>query len=73
MDVSLLFAAVGVPGSFWDSPSHVYAAVILVFGVAAIGLSLGLAKVFRRFNGVAWMVLGAGIAITAYGVLLMAG
>ncbi|MFI8717822.1 hypothetical protein ACIGHF_08035 [Stenotrophomonas sp. NPDC077464] len=62
-------AAAGVPGSFWDSPSNVSGAVMLGFGAAAIALSFGLAKVFKRFNGVAWLVLGAGVAIAAYGVL----
>jgi len=64
-------AAAGVPGSFWDSPSNVSGVVVLVFGVAAIALAFGLAKVFKRFNGVSWMVLGAGVAITAYGIWRM--
>ena len=68
MDLAMWIAAAGVPGSFWDSPSNVSGAVVLGFGVAAIALSFGLAKVFKRFNGVAWMVLGAGVAITAYGI-----
>ena len=71
MDLALWFAATGVPGSFWDSPSNVSGAVVLGFGVAAIALSFGLAKVFKRFNGVAWMVLGAGLAIAAYGIWRM--
>ena len=71
MDLAMWIAAAGVPGSFWDSPSNVSGAVMLGFGVAAIALSFGLAKVFKRFNGVAWMVLGVGVAITAYGILRM--
>ncbi|WP_125361301.1 hypothetical protein [Stenotrophomonas sp. 278] len=71
--MSLLFAAVGAPGSFWDSPSNVAAVIWLGFGIAAIALAFGLAKVFRRFNGVAWMVLGAGVLISVYGVTLMLG
>jgi len=47
--------------------------VVLGFGLAAIVLSFGLAKVFKRFNGVAWMVLGAGVAISAYGIWRMGG
>ncbi|RRU09122.1 hypothetical protein EGJ34_15240 [Stenotrophomonas sp. 278] len=73
MGMSLLFAAVGAPGSFWDSPSNVAAVIWLGFGIAAIALAFGLAKVFRRFNGVAWMVLGAGVLISVYGVTLMLG
>lgn len=73
MGMSLLFAAVGVPGSFWDSPSNVAAVIWLGFGIAAIALAFGLAKVFRRFNGVAWLVLGAGVLISVYGVTLMLG
>ncbi len=72
MDIAPLFAAVGVPGSFWDAPSNVYAVVLLVFAAAAIGLALGLAKVFKRFNGAAWAVLGAGILIAGYALWLMA-
>jgi len=71
MDLSLLFAAVGAPGSFWDSPSNVAAAIWLGFGIAAVALAFGLAKVFRRFNGVAWLVLGAGVLISLYGLWLM--
>ncbi len=73
MGLSLLFAAVGAPGSFWDSPSNVAAVIWLGFGIAAIALAFGLAKVFRRFNGVAWLVLGAGVLISVYGVTLMLG
>ncbi len=73
MGLSLVFAAVGAPGSFWDSPSNVAAVIWLGFGIAAIALAFGLAKVFRRFNGVAWLVLGAGVLISVYGVTLMLG
>ncbi|MDF2818494.1 MAG: hypothetical protein K0S73_2434 [Stenotrophomonas rhizophila] len=73
MDIALWFAAVGAPGSFWDSPSNVSGVVVLGFGLAAIVLSFGLAKVFKRFNGVSWMVLGAGVAISAYGIWRMGG
>ncbi len=71
MGMSLLFAAVGAPGSFWNSPDNVAALVWLGFGVAAIALGLGLAKVFHRFNGVAWAMLGAGALISLYGLWLM--
>ncbi|MFG3447605.1 hypothetical protein ACGFZ3_03370 [Stenotrophomonas sp. NPDC047960] len=73
MDIALWFAAVGAPGSFWDSPSNVSGMVVLGFGVAAIALSFGLAKVFKRFNGVAWLVLAAGLALSGYGIWRMAG
>lgn len=71
MGLSLLFAAVGQPGSFWNSPSNVAAVIWLGFGIAAIALALGLAKVFHRFNGVAWLVLAAGALISLYGLWLM--
>lgn len=71
MGMSLLFAAVGAPGSFWDSPSNVAAVIWLGFGIVAIALALGLAKVFHRFNAVAWLVLGAGVLISLYGLWLM--
>jgi hypothetical protein len=72
MEIALLFAAVGAPGSFWDAPSNVYAVVLLGFAAAAVGLALGLARVFKRFNGVAWAVLGAGLLIAGYALWLMA-
>ncbi|WP_313343776.1 hypothetical protein [Stenotrophomonas sp.] len=72
MGLALFFAAAGMPGSFWDSPSNVTAAILLGVGAVIIGLSLALAKVFKRFNGVAWALLVAGIVICAYGAWRMA-
>jgi cytochrome c biogenesis factor len=73
MGLALFFAATGMPGSFWDSPSNVTAAILLGVGLVTIGLALALARVFKRFNGLAWALLLAGIAICGYGAWRMLG
>jgi hypothetical protein len=70
--MALLFAAAGVPGSFWDSPSNVSGVVWLLIGLAGIGFSLVLGKALKRFNGLVWTLLLVGILIGLYGVWRMA-
>ncbi|MFN4160771.1 MAG: hypothetical protein ACK4FW_02125 [Stenotrophomonas sp.] len=72
MALVLLFAAAGVPGSFWDSPSNVSGVIWLLIGLAGIGFSLVLGRVLKRFNGLVWTLLLVGIAIGLYGAWRMA-
>jgi hypothetical protein len=71
MVLALLFAAAGVPGSFWNSPSNVSGVVWLLIGLAGIGFSLVLGKALKRFNGLVWALLLVGIAIGLYGAWRM--
>ncbi|MCS4234244.1 hypothetical protein [Stenotrophomonas sp. BIGb0135] len=66
MALALLFAA-GAPGSFWASPSNVSGVVWVLIGLAGIAFSLVLAKALKRFNGLVWALLLAGIGIGVYG------
>ncbi|WP_312236329.1 hypothetical protein [Stenotrophomonas sp.] len=72
MALALLFAAAGVPGSFWDSPSNVSGVIWLLIGLAGIGFSLVLGKALKRFNPLVWILLLVGIAIGLYGAWRMA-
>lgn len=72
MALALLFAAAGVPGSFWDSPSNVSGVIWLLIGLAGIGFSLVLGRALKRFNGLVWALLLVGIAIGLYGAWRMA-
>ncbi|WP_256776165.1 MULTISPECIES: hypothetical protein [unclassified Stenotrophomonas] len=72
MALALLFAAAGVPGSFWDSPSNVSGVIWLLIGLAGIGFSLVLGRALKRFNGLVWTLLLVGIAIGLYGAWRMA-
>ena len=72
MALALLFAAAGVPGSFWDSPSNVSGVIWLLIGLAGIGFSLVLGRALKRFNGLVWTLLMVGIAIGLYGAWRMA-
>lgn len=72
MALALLFAAAGMPGSFWDSPSNVSGVIWLLIGLAGIGFSLVLGRALKRFNGLVWTLLLVGIAIGLYGAWRMA-
>ncbi|MGE8215600.1 hypothetical protein D3C87_283400 [compost metagenome] len=71
MALALLFAAAAAPGSFWASPSNVSGVVWLLVGLAGIAFSLVLGKALKRFNGLVWALLLAGIVIGVYGVWRM--